>query len=238
VTILSLVIPCFNEADNLVQLVEKCVPILERRDLEIIFVDNGSTDKTPDILPKLIGCYPSAKHVRVDVNQGYGFGILSGLSISNGALLAWTHADLQTDPGDVLRGLEIFYNANERPEQIFVKDRRSSRPLLDRLFTKAMTLFAWLVLGVYLEETNAQPTIFPRSFFEIWDDPPHDALLDLYAFYSAVQSGLKVYRFPVYFGERTAGKGYNVAFVSKLRFSIRNILYILKLRSRTRRRSK
>ena len=74
--------------------------------LEVILVDNGSTDDSPAVLAKLLS--GPVRSVRVEKNQGYGFGILSGLAAAQGRILGWTHADMQTDPADALRGLALF----------------------------------------------------------------------------------------------------------------------------------
>ena len=42
------------------------------------------------------------------INKGYGFGILQGLAVAEGRILSWTHADLQTDPKDVVLAYELY----------------------------------------------------------------------------------------------------------------------------------
>src|SRR5689334_10877832 len=103
---LSLIIPCFNEAANLPLLLERCGKLTAAPDVEIVLVDNGSSDASPQVLRDLLPRYPGCRSVRVEKNQGYGFGILSGLAAAEGAILGWTHADMQTDPLDALAGLD------------------------------------------------------------------------------------------------------------------------------------
>ena len=122
---LSLIIPCYNEAANLPLLLDRCASLGHLVDMEVILVDNGSTDNSPEVLQVLLPKYPHCRSIRVPINQGYGFGILSGLKAAEGDLLAWTHADMQTDPKDVLRGLEIF---KARGIAISVKGQRVQRP--------------------------------------------------------------------------------------------------------------
>ena len=122
----SLIIPCYNEADSLPLLLDRCKEVTSLPDVEVILVDNGSTDNIPQVLLDLVPNYPGCRSVRVEKNQGYGFGILTGLRASKGDILGWTHADMQTDPRDVLRGLKLFeQNGND----IFVKGRRCGRPV-------------------------------------------------------------------------------------------------------------
>jgi glycosyltransferase involved in cell wall biosynthesis len=226
---LSLVIPCYNESANLPLLLERCAS-LNRADIEVILVDNGSTDNSPEVLRALLPKYPRCRSVRVPVNQGYGFGILYGLKASTGELLAWTHADMQTDPKDLLKGLEIFkaYGNN-----IYVKGRRIKRPFSDVFFTIGMSVFETFLLRTRLSDINAQPNMFPRCFFETWVNPPYDFSLDLYAYFTARNQDLPVYRFPVEFGERANGVSHwNVNWEAKKKFILRTIDFSFELKKR------
>ncbi len=224
----SLVIPCYNEADNIQLLLERCSFLAQPGINEVILVDNGSTDASPQRLEKLLPHYPGCRSIRVDVNQGYGFGILSGLQSAKGEILSWTHADMQTDPHDVLHGLELF---NRYGHDIFVKGRRYERPLADVFFTMCMSIFESLLLGQSLWDINAQPTMFSRKFFNSWQNAPYDFSLDLYAYYRASQAGLSIHRFPVRFGERAHGiSHWNVNWQAKVKFIRRTFAYSFKLR--------
>lgn len=227
---LSLIIPCYNEAKNLPTLVQRCAESLNQANIEVILVDNGSTDDTPTILPELIKPYSFIRSVRVEKNQGYGFGILSGLKEGKGKYLAWTHADMQTDPADALRGLEII-NKAPQDAKLLIKGQRYGRPFGDVFFTWGMGVFETLLLGTWLFDINAQPTIFPKSFFDSWQNPPHDFSLDLYTYYQAKKSGLTIQRFPVNFAKRLHGTSHwNINWRAKLKFINRTITYSLALR--------
>lgn len=224
----SLVIPCYNEAANLPLLLERCKEVTCQPDIEVVLVDNGSTDNSPQVLRELLSQYPGCRSVRVEKNQGYGFGILSGLKAAKGDILGWTHADMQTDPQDALKGLELF---DCHGPNIFVKGRRSGRPLGDVAFTVGMSMFETMLLGKPMWDINAQPTLFSRAFFETWHEPPHDFSLDLYAYYQARRAGLAVHRFPVLFGERAHGVSHwNVNWAAKRKFIRRTVDFSLQLR--------
>lgn len=228
---LSLIIPCYNESANLPLLLERCRSLAIESNIEVILVDNGSTDNSPDVLAQLLPNYPHCRSVRVPVNQGYGYGILSGLRAAKGELLAWTHADMQTDPKDVLRGLAIF--EQYKTHALYVKGQRIKRPLADVFFTVGMSVFETVLLQTRLWDINAQPNMFSRAFFETWENPPHDFSLDLYVYFTARSQGLPVHRFPVEFGERAHGVSHwNVNWSAKMKFIRRTIDFSFELKKR------
>ncbi|TVM32349.1 glycosyltransferase family 2 protein [Oceanidesulfovibrio marinus] len=227
---LSLVIPCYNEARNIPLVLKRFAAVLTRKDVELILVNNGSKDDSAQVLAEQTPQFPFAKVVTVDVNQGYGFGILSGLQEAQGEFLSWTHADLQTDPRDALRALEVI-ESSSRPERTFVKGLRKNRPLRDTVFTVGMSIFETLYLRTVLWDINAQPNIFPRSLFAEWQNPPKDFSLDLYALYMAKKQGLDIVRLPVVFPERIHGQSsWDTDLRAKWKFIDRTLRYSIRLK--------
>jgi len=229
---LSVVIPCFNELKSLPALIERCATVVKSDpDIDFVLVDNGSTDGSSEILQKAAQS-PGFSLVRVDRNLGYGHGVLAGLATAAGDIIGWTHADLQTDPADVLAGLEHFRSA-PKPDRLYVKGRRHSRPPADVAFTFGMSVFESALLLKPLIDINAQPNLFSRSLVDHWPDPPWDFSLDLFAYFSAKVVGFQVIRFPVRFDPRQHGKSHwNVDWRSKIKFIDRTIKYSFKLRNK------
>lgn len=219
----SLIIPCYNEEKNLPLLFERCKKLTVLNGYEIIIVNNGSTDKSNFVINELIKKNKGFKCVHVKTNRGYGFGVLSGLNEASGEILSWTHADMQTDPLDILKGIYFF---NEYGKKIFVKGSRCGRPVSDSFFTLGMSIYESVLLRVKLWDINAQPTMFHRDFFDKWHNPPHDFSLDLYAYYQAKTLNMKVLRFPVLFSQRAFGSSHwNINWQAKIKFIKRTIDY-------------
>ncbi len=226
---LSIVVPCYNEAENIPLILKRFSEVIKRDDIEVILVNNGSTDNSEDILNSLLPNYPFAKTVKVEVNQGYGYGILQGLKSANGKYIGWTHADMQTDPIDVIKALEIIENQNK--DKIFVKGNRKGRPLFDVFFTFGMGCFETLLMGQFLWDINAQPNIFSRELFDNWSNPPYDFALDLFALYEAKKQNYNILRFPVFFPERIHGSSHwNTGILAKWKFIKRTIDFSFKLK--------
>ena len=228
---LSIIVPCYNEAENIPKLLAAYSEVITCNDLEIILVNNGSTDETAQVLTQLLPHYESfLKVVTVPVNQGYGFGILEGLRAATGEFIGWTHGDLQTPPRDVIRALSIIEENGSRPT-LYVKGNRTGRPLFDEFFTIGMSIFESLYLGTKLSDINAQPNIFHKSFFARWDNPPHDFSLDLYVFYLARKQELEIIRFTVPFLKRQHGSSkWNTGILAKWKFIKRTIKFSVELK--------
>ena len=124
----SLIIPCYNEGENIPLLINRLKKIFKDKGNEVILVNNGSTDQTQEIIDKQIKGLENFKVVRIFKNIGYGHGILKGLEIARGEILGWTHADLQTDPNDALKALD-FFDSIKKP--LFIKGLRKGRSIYD-----------------------------------------------------------------------------------------------------------
>lgn len=201
---LTIVVPCYNEAENIPFLLERFNSIIGRKNIEVLLINNGSTDNTEEVISRLLPDYPFARMVLVPVNHGYGYGIVQGLKQAEGDYIGWTHADLQTDPGDVVKAYKIINKRGN--EQLFIKGNRKGRSLFDEIFTRGMGVVESLYFKTVLLDINAQPNVFPKNFFESWENPPFDFSIDLFALYMAKIRGLKVVRFAVNFPERLHGE--------------------------------
>lgn len=91
---LSVIVPCYDEEKSIPLILEKFNGAIEGRDMEVVLVNNGSTDHSAEVLNELLPKYPFARSVLVPVNKGYGYGILQGLKEAKGEFLGWTHADM------------------------------------------------------------------------------------------------------------------------------------------------
>jgi glycosyltransferase involved in cell wall biosynthesis len=232
---LSIVVPCFNEAGNLPGLINRFRELIGRRPkVEVVLVNNGSTDDSAAVFSGRLRPTDRVRVVHVPVNRGYGYGIMTGLRSARGAYLAWTHADLQTDPADVLAAFDrVRMQADAK--KCFVRGRRAGRPLLDRLFTAGMSVVASTLLRTPLADINAQPKLFPRQFLNEMTDPPDDFSLDVYALYTAHRAGYRVLEVPVRFGRRNAGvsKG-GGSLRGKFKLTKRTLGFLFALRKRVR----
>jgi glycosyltransferase involved in cell wall biosynthesis len=226
-----LIIPCYNEEGNINKLLDKTSVLVEVEPrIEVIYVNNGSTDSTGVLLEDRTRDLARTRVVNLEENIGYGHGIKRGLQVSKGSIIGWTHADLQTDPMDALKGLEA---AGDSLEKILIKGLRMKRPLVDTAFTFGMSIFESLLFKTKLRDINAQPTLFSRDLLNTVLEGPDDFSLDLFTMVSASQAGYRQVRFPVDFGPRFRGASkWNTSSSARLRFIKRTIDFSLALAKR------
>jgi len=100
---LSVVVPVYNEAENLLPLTEELTDALLGLSgpFEILFVDDGSTDRTPEVLRELAGKEDSIKVIRLRRNFGQTAAMMAGLDHAAGRIVVVMDADGQNDPADV-----------------------------------------------------------------------------------------------------------------------------------------
>ena len=226
---LSVVVPCYNEEENIPLIVSKFNKILEEStlEMEVILVNNGSNDDSKNTLKKVISnIKQDIKALNLNKNIGYGHGILSGLKMAKGDVLAWTHADLQTDPRDVISAYLEFKKHNN--SNLVVKGKRRNRNFIDYFFTWGMQVYCNLKLSHKLNDINAQPKLFSRKFYEKnFNNAPLDFALDLFLLTKAK----KIKTIDVFFYDRKFGKAKGGGSIKgKYKLIIRTLIYIAKLK--------
>lgn len=98
---LSFVIPVFNEQDSIEQLYSEIIENIEEHEYEIIFIDDGSTDESYNILQKLAADDNNVKIIKLRKNFGKSAGLNVGFEAAKGNIVFTMDADLQDDPKEI-----------------------------------------------------------------------------------------------------------------------------------------
>jgi glycosyltransferase involved in cell wall biosynthesis len=100
---LSLVIPVFNEVENLEMLVGEIAAALDDKPItyEILFIDDGSSDGSFNLIQELSGRYPQIGAIRFRRNFGQTAAFSAGFNYAKGRIVVTMDADRQNDPADV-----------------------------------------------------------------------------------------------------------------------------------------
>jgi len=99
--LLSVIVPVYNEASTVKQVVDRLREVPLPLDREIIVVDDGSTDGTSEVLRGFEGIDPGLVIVRATRNGGKGAAVRLGLTRSRGTIIAIQDADLELDPAEL-----------------------------------------------------------------------------------------------------------------------------------------
>jgi dolichol-phosphate mannosyltransferase len=95
----SVVVPLFNEAENVAILQKEIFAALEGRNYELILVDDGSTDGTSERIER----YPHLRVLQFKKNAGQSAALLAGMRAARGEFIVLLDGDLQNDPKDILK---------------------------------------------------------------------------------------------------------------------------------------
>jgi glycosyltransferase involved in cell wall biosynthesis len=226
----SIVVPCYNEAENIPLLLSGFAAFMTNDNEELILVNNGSTDKTAEMETELKKLYPFLRWVHIEKNIGYGHGIYTGLKHAKGKYLGYTHADLQTDPNDVYCAFSIIKEMPENNNSI-VKGYRLGRNFISRIFSRVFEKLASLILKYPFKEINAQPVVFSSGIMKNMTDPPLHWGFDLYVYYISCKSNCTIKRLNVLFPSRKYGHSkWHKGVLSRITFSFKLLKYCFELK--------
>lgn len=98
---ISIVVPLYNEEESLSELVDQIKKSLPYRSFEIIFVDDGSSDSSWDVIEQLVEVNSEVKGISLGVNQGKSYALQAGFNEVKGQYVVTMDADLQDDPAEI-----------------------------------------------------------------------------------------------------------------------------------------
>ena len=107
---LSLVIPAYNEQENIEALLSRVGAALTQtgRPFEVVIVDDGSSDDTPRLLREAMTKLPWLRVLRLQKNSGQSAAFDAGFKAARGEVIATIDADLQNDPEEIPRLLPML----------------------------------------------------------------------------------------------------------------------------------
>lgn len=227
----SIIIPCYNEGENISNLIKRIRPLQERYDLEYILVENGSTDDSRLYFQKYVeDQYQNIKIVYVDNNEGYGYGLQQGMKASEGEYIGWIHADMQMPPEELVKFFDAILSS-ESEAHSFLKGIRTNRSMLDCFFTKGQSIFNTILFGTKLYDVGAIPVIFHHSLMGKIEEMPNDFSIELYIYKEAALKGFEINRYKVKLLKREKGNSsWNHGLKSKIRQSKRIFIDSIKIK--------
>ncbi len=208
---LSVVVPCYNEEDGIPQLREKLLPVLaELRphyDIELILIDDGSTDSTYE---KLKASFTDAgsRVIKHEKNQNLGGAIRTGMQSAQGKWVAFLDSDCTYDPkllkpmlDQMKLGADVVTLSPYHP-QGQVEGVAAYRMVL----SKGLSLIYRIILGKPVFTYTAMARIYNRSVYPTIKSPANDFTSVAEMMLKALKQDLKVSEVPAVLSVRQFGE--------------------------------
>lgn len=201
--LLSIVVPVYNEQDNLANFYENLLKVMQQEnyDYEMVFVNDGSTDDSAMLLDNLASENSRCKVVHFRRNFGQTAALMAGMDYSSGNIVVPIDADMQNDPADIPRLLEKLDEGYDLVSG-WRKDRQDAR--LTRNFPSwvANKLIS-KISGVKLSDYGCTLKAYRRSIVE--DVKLYGEMHRFLPIYAS-WAGAKTVEIPVHHNARVAGE--------------------------------
>jgi len=204
VTEIAVVLPAYNEEANIERVVNAVRDYLESRglDYEILPVNDGSADRTGEIIDRLARENPRVRPQHHAQNGGYGAALRTGFLAAEKKYVFYMDGDGQFDINDLDKLLPLA------SEDVIVTGFRISRadPLLRRL--NARLFGGWLVkvtLGVNVRDLNCAFKLIPKKVFRVIELESTGALINAELYGRAIRAGFGIREVGVHHYAREAG---------------------------------
>ena len=230
---LSVVVPVWNEQATIGQLVKdldaELAPLVER--LEIIVVDDASTDRTPVILRCLAAEVRTLRVLRSERNAGHGPSVLKGLAAASGGWIFHIDSDGQLVVADFGR----LWRRRESADLVLGYRVRRRDPVHRLVLSRVVAACASLLVGRRLRDPNVPFKLLRRA---LWTDlapyvPPDTLAPSILLAAAAARRGWRIEQVPVTHHPRAVGQS-SLRAARLIAFSARGLGQLVRLRVRLR----
>lgn len=150
---ISILMPAYNEEQNIEKVICRCIDTLNDFKIsgEVVVTDDGSTDRTKDILEALKREIANLVVVHHDKNMGYGRGLYDALNASKGDIIVTIDSDGQFD----IKEFPLLLNLYHQGYKVITGYRKEKKDsLMKVLANKCLTLVTNIVFGLRLKDAN------------------------------------------------------------------------------------
>ena len=161
--------PAFNEEENVEETVRRAladVGPLVGGSIEVLIVDDGSSDRTPELADALAAADDRVR-VHHQPNRGYGGALRAGFANATGDLIGFSDGDLQFDLGEMSRLLERLDEPGGRRVDAVIGYRIKRRDPPHRMFiAKTYNAIVSIVFGLRVRDIDCAMKLFRREVFD------------------------------------------------------------------------
>ena len=160
---LSIIIPIFNEAESLPSLFKELKSEFgNSSSVEIIFVNDGSTDSSQQSIERAILDNSTWKMINLYRNYGKSVALQAGIECSSGEIIGTLDADLQDDPKEIAKLIEL----SDKFDLVIGWKKNRLDPLEKRIASKIFNFFIRVFSGLKIKDSNTGIKIFKREVAE------------------------------------------------------------------------
>lgn len=163
---ISAVVPVFNEEANLEELIERCLAVGDglEEDFELILVDDGSRDRSPEMISEATAANPG-KVIGVLLKRNYGqhAAVMAGFAEARGDLVVTLDADLQNPPEEIPKLVEKFREGCDVVGSVRISRQDS---LFRRLASRLVNAAARKATGVSMHDYGCMLRAYDRSIVD------------------------------------------------------------------------
>jgi glycosyltransferase involved in cell wall biosynthesis len=206
VAALSFFFPAHNEAENIEAMVAEALEALPALadDFEIIAVDDGSRDATPEIADRLASENDRVRVVHHALNQGYGAALRSGFRAARHELVCFVDGDRQFRIADLAELLDRLY-ADDQPDVVVGYRLKRADPFIRLAYARAYRLALRIFYGLKVRDPDCACKLFRRASLEDVRLESSGAFLSAELLIKLAQRGRTVVETGVPHYPRTAG---------------------------------
>jgi glycosyltransferase involved in cell wall biosynthesis len=169
---LSIVIPAYNESARIEQTLERVMSCVEKQgwDAEVLVVDDGSTDRTPQVIHRWMERYPRLHLIQNEGNRGKGYSVRNGLLQAVGEVVMFTDADLSAPMEEAERLLAAIADGADVAigSRWMDKTRQTiHQPLYRRFFGRCFNWVTRMVMGLPFKDTQCGFKAFKREAAQV-----------------------------------------------------------------------
>lgn len=160
---LSIIIPIFNEAESLPSLFKELKSEFgNSSSIEIVFVNDGSTDSSQQSIERAILDNSTWKMINLYRNYGKSVALQAGIECSSGEIIGTLDADLQDDPKEIAKLIDL----SEKFDLVIGWKKNRLDPLEKRIASKIFNFFIRVFSGLKIKDSNTGIKIFKREVAE------------------------------------------------------------------------
>jgi glycosyltransferase involved in cell wall biosynthesis len=203
---LSVVLPAFNEEENIRLSVVRCREALREHfaDFEIIIVDDCSTDRTAALADELAAAYAEVRVIHHPRNRKLGGTLRTGFAAAAKDLVFYTDADLPIDFRDIPRGVELLSRDGVDAVLGYRLDRTEGA--WRALLSAGYNLLVNAVFGLGVRDVNFSFKLFPRTVVERLELQSEGSFIDAEMLARAKSAGVRWAELGVHYYPRRAGR--------------------------------